>query len=164
MPVFDHSQTAFHPHSVYDYLLTPWSSPSWEANRFAASQEIPCVLLNPKVHYRIHNCSPPVSILSQPNPVHNPTFHDSWTKHRIFPIAGLTDTFAGLSSSGTPFERTWPWPARCYNRFLSVAIWKPYTIENKFVDWDRNWSFMYYIVYFWEPRRSGFDPGQVSVW
>jgi hypothetical protein len=29
-------------------------SPSWEANRFVASQEIPRVLLNPKVHNRIH--------------------------------------------------------------------------------------------------------------
>jgi hypothetical protein len=50
-------------------------SSSWEANRFLASQEIPRVLLNPKVHYRIYNCSPPVSILSQPNPVHTPTSH-----------------------------------------------------------------------------------------
>jgi hypothetical protein len=50
-------------------------SPSWEANRFVASQKIPCVLLKPKVHYRIHKCPPPVSLLSQPNPVHTPTPH-----------------------------------------------------------------------------------------
>jgi hypothetical protein len=42
---------------------------------FAASQEIPHILLNPKVHYRIHNWSLPVSILSQLNPVHTPTSH-----------------------------------------------------------------------------------------
>jgi hypothetical protein len=38
-------------------------SSSWEANRFVASQENPGILLNPKVHYCIHNCSPPVSFL-----------------------------------------------------------------------------------------------------
>jgi hypothetical protein len=41
------------------YLLTHsmQQSPSWEANWFAASQEIPRILWNPKVHYRIHKCS-----------------------------------------------------------------------------------------------------------
>ena len=50
-------------------------SPSWEANWFAASQEIPRISWNPKVHYRTHKRPPPVSVLSQPNPVHIPTSH-----------------------------------------------------------------------------------------
>ena len=59
------------------YLLTHSmvQSPSWEANWFAASQEIPRISRNPKVHYRTHKCPPPVSILGQPNPVHIPTSH-----------------------------------------------------------------------------------------
>ena len=50
-------------------------SPSWEANWFAASQEIPRILRNLKVHYRTHKRPPPISILGQPNPVHIPTSH-----------------------------------------------------------------------------------------
>jgi len=47
-------------------------SPSWEARQFSASQEIPRILWNPKVHYRIQNSLQSVSILSQINPIHTP--------------------------------------------------------------------------------------------
>jgi len=50
-------------------------SPSGEANCFAASQVIPRISRNPKVHYRIHKLPTPVSTLDQPNPVHIPTSH-----------------------------------------------------------------------------------------
>ena len=47
-------------------------SPFWESNRFSASQEIPCILQNLKVHCHIHTSPSLVPILSQINPVYTP--------------------------------------------------------------------------------------------
>ena len=79
-------ETAWYPRILsvlIDHNLKIWcsvtysmvQSPSWEANWFAASQEIPRISRNPKVHYRTHKRPPTLSILDQPNPVHIPTSH-----------------------------------------------------------------------------------------
>ena len=60
-----------HNNKILTYSMM--QRPFWEANWFAASQEIPRISRNPNVHYRTHKRPSPVSILGQHNPVHIPT-------------------------------------------------------------------------------------------
>ena len=95
------------------YLLTHsmQHSPSWEANRFSTSQEIPRILWNPKVHYRIHKCPPPVPILSQLNPVHDPTTHFLKGQLNIYSWVSQAISYHQVSPRGIHLSS--PIPATC---------------------------------------------------
>ena len=85
-------------------------SPSWEANWFVASQEIPRISRNPKVPYRTHERPSPVSILGQPNPVHIPTSH-------------LPETHPNIIHPSTPRSPQW-FPSL---RFPSKTLYTPFS-------------------------------------
>jgi hypothetical protein len=61
---FTHDKLKGRHQKNINYLLTysMEQSPSWEANWSAASQEIPGILWNPKVHHCTHKRTPPVSV------------------------------------------------------------------------------------------------------
>ena len=79
---------------TYSLTHSMVQSPSCEAYWFAASQEIPRISRNPKVHYRTHKRPPPVSILCQPNPVYIPTSH-------------LLEIHTNIIHSSTPRSSQW---------------------------------------------------------
>ena len=90
-------------------------SPSWEANRFSASQEIPRILWEPKVHYRIHKCPPPVPILSQLDLVHKPKFH-------------FLNIHLNINLASTPGSPKWPLSFRFSNQNSIYASPLPHSL------------------------------------
>ena len=78
-------------------------SPSRKANRFSASQDILHILRDPKVHYHIHKCPPPVPILSQLDPVHTP-HPTSWRPILILSFHLSLGLPSGLFLSGFPIK------------------------------------------------------------
>ena len=131
---------------MYSYLRTSLltysmvQSASCEANWFAASQKIPRILGNPKVHYRIHKCPPPVPILSQLDPVHTPTSHflkihlniilssatgsPQWSLSLRFPHQNT------VHASPFPHTRHMPSPSHSYNvriHYNKIMKWLYFT-------------------------------------
>ena len=100
--------------NVLTYLLTYCmvQSPSWEANWFAVSREIPRISRNPKVHYRTHKHPPPVSILDQPNPVHIPTSH-------------LLEIHPNIIHPSTPRSPQWLLPSGFPSKTLYTPLSSP---------------------------------------
>jgi len=117
-------------------------SPSSEANSHSTSQEIPCLLWNSKVHYRVQKRPPVNTILSQMSPDHNLTHYSFMIHFNIIlpskprsPKLCLTFRFPDLSvkcDSHSPHAYYMPRPSHFLD-FIKQAIstWKLNIISDK---------------------------------
>ena len=83
-------------------LITSFLTHSMEQiSYWEASQEIPRILWNPKVHYSVYKCTPSPPVLSHINPVH--TLHlSSWRSILILSFHQCLRLPSGLFSSCFP--------------------------------------------------------------
>jgi len=119
-----------------DMLLTysMGQSPFWEANRFAANEEILRILCNPKVHYRIHKFPQPVPILSQIKPDHAPNIplpEDPIYFKALFsditPTLLWKKTSKSLSTQMVPGPRSEPGTSRIRSKSDTRSMYLPLT-------------------------------------
>ena len=57
-------------HRQYLLIYSKEQIPTWKADRFSSTQEIPRILWKAKVRYRFQKCPPPVHVLRQISPIH----------------------------------------------------------------------------------------------
>ena len=97
------------------YLFTAWSTVLLEKlTGFAANQEIPRILWNPKVHYRTHKRPSPVPIVSQLHPV--PTTPSHFLKIHLNIILPSTSWSPQWSLSLRFPHQNHTWENCLYNR------------------------------------------------
>ena len=140
-------------------------SPSWKANWFAASQEIPRISRNSKVHYCTHKRPPPVPILGQPNPVHIPTSHlleiHSNIIHPSTPRS--PQWFLPSGSPARPYTPPSPHPYAPYAptllcRHKLLDVWNAASVsvftKLKFlkINYLNNYYYYYYYFLFFVPK------------
>jgi hypothetical protein len=96
-------------------------NPSSEAASCAVTQELPNILWNPKVHYRVHKSPPLAPILSQINPIHiTPSYLRSILILATCVRLGLP---SGLFPSGFPTKILYAFLYPCYMPCPSHPPW-----------------------------------------
>jgi len=119
-------------HHLWRHVSNPWGRVVLEklrGNSSSASQEKPR-LWNPKVHYRVHKCLPPVQVLSQVNSVQVPPPSHCLKIHLNIILPPMPGSFKLSLSFTFPKPCTYPSsPHKCYMTRRSHSPLFPHPIN-----------------------------------
>jgi hypothetical protein len=141
-------------------------SPSWEAANCAATQELPSILWNQKVHYHVHKTPTLIPILSQINLIHN---IPSYLSGIQFNIIHPPTSWSYQWSLSFWFSQQWPiciplLPISCYkpcpiSSFLTGAFWL-------YLEKSTSYEAPHYVIFFnlrlLHHRFSGLCPSPIQ--
>ena len=118
------AQVRIHKHKHQLTTNSMEQSRSQEANRFSARQEIPSIVWNRKVHYRIHKSPPPVPVLTRAIQS-TPPSHFLWIYLNIIisstPVSSKWSVFLRFPHQIPVYTSSFPYT--CYVTYPSHSSW-----------------------------------------
>jgi hypothetical protein len=109
-------------------------SPSSEVNNHSASQGIPRLLRNPKVHFRVRKSPPLISIMSQMNPVHNlPRYFPKIHSNIILPFTPMYSECSLPLTNAIQQSPSWEADSRPASQEILRHLWNTkvhYRVQN----------------------------------
>ena len=133
--------------------------PSWAANWFTASQEIPRISPNANVHYRTHKCLPPVYPGPAQSSPHTHIPHPGGTFSKVLNFLYMTICLVILNVYWIAvnmvfFKSKSPITVVSYLDFISPVVCSQHQVDARYFDLSNTFDLVHYTFFYIRSVRT----------